>query len=96
MSLIMHSEPRDVSVFAAPTYYAGFDSPEVMAKFAEADAADPTGYIELMTEATTAMAEQAAADWLYLQPAISIGEADLLGVPKNTPSLALDLSTIAR
>lgn len=96
MSLIMHSEPRDVTAFAAPTYYAGYNSPEVMAKFAAADAADPTAYVELMKEATTTMAEDAAADWLYLQPAISLADADLLGVPKNTPSLALDLSTIAR
>jgi peptide/nickel transport system substrate-binding protein len=85
-----------VSVFAAATYYAGYDSPAVMAKFAEADAADPTSYTELMKEATRTMAEEAAADWLYLQPAISIADADLLGVPRNTPSLALDLSTIAR
>ena len=96
MSLIMHSEPRDVSVFAAATYYAGYDSPAVRAKFVEADAADPARYTELMKEATTKMAEEAAADWLYLQPAISIADADLLGVPRNTPSLALDLSTIAR
>ena len=96
MSLIMHSEPRDVTVFAAPTYYAGYDSPAVMEKFAEADAADPASYIELMKEATATMAEEAAADWLYLQPAISLADSDLLGVPKNTPSLALDLSTIAR
>jgi peptide/nickel transport system substrate-binding protein len=67
-----------------------------MAKFAVADAADATTYIELMKEATTTMAEEAAASWLYLQPAISLADADLLGVPKNTPSLALDLSTIAR
>jgi peptide/nickel transport system substrate-binding protein len=96
LSLIMHSEPRDVSVFAAPTYYAGYDSPAVMAKFAEADAADPAVYVELMKEATRTMAEEASANWLYLQPAISLADADLLGVPKNTPSLALDLSTIAR
>jgi peptide/nickel transport system substrate-binding protein len=96
LSLIMHSEPRDVSVFAAPTYYAGYDSPAVMAKFAEADAADPADYVELMKEATRTMAEEASANWLYLQPAISLADVDLLGVPKNTPSLALDLSTIAR
>ncbi|WP_104135438.1 ABC transporter substrate-binding protein [Cryobacterium sp. Y62] len=96
LSLIMHSEPRDVSVFAAPTYYAGYDSPAVMAKFAEADAADPAAYVALMKEATRTMAEEASANWLYLQPAISLADADLLGVPKNTPSLALDLSTIAR
>ena len=96
LSLIMHSEPRDVSVFAAPTYYAGYDSPVVMAKFAEADAADPDRYVELMKEATRTMAEDASANWLYLQPAISLADADLRGVPKNTPSLALDLSTIAR
>ena len=96
MSLIMHSEPRDITAFAAPTYYAGYNSPAVMAKFAAADAADPKAYVELMKEATTTMAEDAAADWLYLQPAISLADADLVGVPKNTPSLSLDLSTIAR
>ena len=96
MSLIMHSEPRDVTIFAVPSYYAGYDSPEVIAKFAQADTAGAATHVELMREATRTMTEEAAANWLYLQPAISLADADLLGVPKNSPSLALDLSTIAR
>jgi peptide/nickel transport system substrate-binding protein len=96
MSLISHSEPRDVTAFAQPTYYAGYDDPEVLALFAEADAADEATYVELMRDATRRMAEDAAADWLYLTPWITVADADLTGVPENAPSLSLDVTTIGR
>jgi len=96
MSIISHNEPRDITLFAAPTYYAGYNNPDVMSLFAQADAADPETSIDLMKEATTVMAEEAAADWLYLIPVVSVADADLTGVPLNAPTLSLDLSTIAR
>ena len=96
MSLISHSEPRDVTLFAQPTYYPGYDNPEVIAKFAQADAADEETYVQLMREATTQMAEDAAADWLYLTPWVTVAGADLTGIPANAPSLSLDVTTIGR
>lgn len=96
MSIIAHNEPRDVTLFASPDYYAGYKNPEVVALFAEADASDAEGYVEKMREATTIMAQDAAADWLYLNPVISVATTDLTGVPVNAPTLSLDLSTIAR
>jgi peptide/nickel transport system substrate-binding protein len=96
MSIIAHSEPRDVTAFAAPTYYAGYNNPDVMAEFAEADKSDEDTFVDMMKEATKTMAEDAAADWLYLNPNVSVADADLTGVPVNAPSLSLDLSTIGR
>ncbi|MBH0117486.1 ABC transporter substrate-binding protein [Salinibacterium sp. NG253] len=96
ISIIAHTEPRDISAFAAPTYYAGYDNPEVMALFAEADASDEATFVELMKEASATMAEEAAADWLFLNPNVTAADADLTGVPLNAPTLSFDLTTIAR
>lgn len=96
MSIIAHNEPRDVTLFASPDYYAGYNNPDVVALFAEADASDADSYVEKMRRATSTMAEDAAADWLYLNPVISVATSDLSGVPVNAPTLSLDLSTIAR
>jgi peptide/nickel transport system substrate-binding protein len=52
--------------------------------------------VEKMRQATSTMAEDAAADWLYLNPVISVATSDLSGVPVNAPTLSLDLSTITR
>jgi peptide/nickel transport system substrate-binding protein len=96
MSIIAHNEPRDVTLFASPDYYAGYSNPDVVALFAEADASDADTYVEKMRQATSTMAEDAAADWLYLNPVISVATSDLSGVPVNAPTLSLDLSTITR
>lgn len=97
MTIIAHSEPRDAVSFARPDYYPGYDNPEVMALFAEADAAvDEETYIELMRQATTAMAEDAVADWLFENPTIRAFSNDLSGVAENSVSLAFDLTTITR
>lgn len=97
MTIISHAEPRDASAFAAPTYYPGYDDPETMALFAEADAApDQDTYVELMREATTKMAEDAVADWLYENPTIRAFSNDISGVNENAISLAFDLTNITR
>jgi peptide/nickel transport system substrate-binding protein len=95
MSIIAHTEPRDVTAFAAPGYYAGYDNPAVQELFAEADASDYDSYVTLMKKATRTMAEDAAANWLYLQPQVTVANANLRGIPLNATTLSLDLSTLS-
>ncbi len=97
LSIITHAEPRDASNFAAKTYYPGYDNPEVTSLFSQADAAtSQSEYVSLMKKATKQMAVDAASDWLYEEPNLTVAKADLKGIPKNAPTLSLDFTTISR
>ncbi len=87
LSVIQHSEPRDITAFGDPTYYFGYDNPEVAALFTSADAADAATFVEQMGQAARTMAEDAAADWLFLFPLLVVADADLTGIPENQTSL---------
>jgi peptide/nickel transport system substrate-binding protein len=94
LSVIQHSEPRDLTNFGNPSYYFGYDNPEVTALFASADAADAETYVADMTTAARMIAEDAAADWLFLFPLIVVADSGLTGLGENQTSLSLDLGTV--
>ncbi|TQF68402.1 ABC transporter substrate-binding protein [Rhodococcus spelaei] len=96
MSVIQHSEPHDIATFGNPKFYWGYDNPAVTRLLAEADAADRTGYVAAMREVARTITDDAAADWLFLFPLLVVADADLTGLPRNSTSLALDLSRVRR
>jgi peptide/nickel transport system substrate-binding protein len=96
MSIIQHSEPRDISHFANPDYYFGYDSKEVRDLMTEADSGPPEGQVPAMQDAARQIAEDAAADWLFLFPQIAVADADLSGVPESAVEESFDVTGIAR
>jgi peptide/nickel transport system substrate-binding protein len=94
MTIVAHAEPRDIGSFADPAYYWHYDNAEFQALIREADAADPDQFVPLMEQAARILAEDAAADWLYVLPQLIVARAGLEGVPANQTSLAFDVTTI--
>lgn len=94
LSIINHAEPRDVATVFSKGYYTGYQNTAVQQQFVDADKASDAQYVALMKQATRQVAEDAAADWLWLSPCVSIADAALTNVPQNQTSLSLDLSTI--
>ncbi len=97
MSIVAHVEPRDVPpLFGDPTYYLGYDNPEVVQLLADADAGTPEEQVTIMQEVARTLSEDAAADWLFLLPNLVVADADITGLPENAIGEALDLTIIAR
>jgi peptide/nickel transport system substrate-binding protein len=96
MSLIAHVEPRDITTFADPEYYWGYDSPEFQGLIAQAQAADEQESVELLQQAARTLAEDAAADWLFLLPSLIVAEKDVQGLPVNRVSESFDLTGVSR
>jgi peptide/nickel transport system substrate-binding protein len=97
MSIISHVEPRDIgAMYGNPDYYFRYDSQEVRDRLAEADAGTVDEQVEATREAARVVAEDAAADWLFLQPNLIVAVSDVAGLPENRVGEAFDLTTISR
>jgi peptide/nickel transport system substrate-binding protein len=96
MSIVSHVEPRDIGIFGNPDYYFRYDSQQVRDLLTEADAGTPDEQVEAMKQVARTIAEDAAADWLFLQPNLIVAAADVQGLPQNRVSESFDLTTISR
>ena len=95
MTIVAHVEPRDLGAFANPDYYWGYDNPTFQELIAKADAGSPEEQVATLKEAARILADDAAADWLFLLPNLIITTPEISGVQANQISLAFDLTTIA-
>ncbi len=95
MTIIAHVEPHDISNFANPEYYWHYDNPAFTELIAEADVAPVEEQVDLMKEAARILAEDAAADWLFLLPNLVITTTDVSGIQVNGTGLSFDLTTVA-
>lgn len=97
MSIVAHVEPRDMAaVFGDPEYYTRYGKPEFRELLSEADRAAPEEQATLMKEAARMLAEDAAADWLFLLPNLIVAEADVTGLPENAISESFDVTDLGR
>jgi peptide/nickel transport system substrate-binding protein len=95
MSLISHVEARDIATFADPTYYWRYDNPRVRELLAAAETGDKRAEIDNMKQLARTLAEDAAADWLFLLPNIMVADQHVAGLPKNLVGEALDLTALS-
>ncbi len=95
LTIVAHVETRDIGQFANPKYYWRYDNKAFQTLIADADAAPPTQFDVLMKQAAKVLADDAAADWLWLMPNLLVARTGLSGIPANATSLSFDLTTIA-
>jgi peptide/nickel transport system substrate-binding protein len=96
MSIIAHVEPRDLGAVFNAKYYTRYDDPTLQQALAAADAGDEATQVSEMKKAARRLAEQGAADWLFLIPNLMVADKDLKGLPQNAITESLDLSTLSR
>jgi peptide/nickel transport system substrate-binding protein len=96
MSIISHVEPRDIAIFGDPDYYFGYDDAELQGLLASADSAAPEKQVSDLKRAARILAEDAAADWLFLFPYLVVADAEVKGLPENGISESFDVTTVSR
>ncbi|MBI4901454.1 MAG: ABC transporter substrate-binding protein [Actinobacteria bacterium] len=95
MTIVAHVEPRDLVKWANPKYYWHYNNPAFQALVKQADAGSSDDYVRLMKQAAKMLADDAAADWLFLLPNLIVTTSKVTGVGQNATSLSFDLTTIA-
>jgi peptide/nickel transport system substrate-binding protein len=96
MSIISHVEPRDIVTFGDPDYYWQYDNPEVQQLLDEADSGDEDTQIANLQQVARTIAEDAAADWLFMLPNLIVATPDVSGLPENRVGEAFDLTNLSR
>ena len=96
MSIVAHVEPRDLAQYGNPEYYWGNDSPEVAPILAQADAEpDAETRNDLYGTVLETITANAADNWLFVLPALSVIETGVTGYEADLPGLSLDVTNLA-
>ncbi len=95
LTIVSHTEPADINIYARPDYYFGYDKPEFATLMADLDRAiDPAQRSALTKQAEEMIARDYVNAYLFQMAKTSVAKAGLEGLWKNAPTPANDLSGV--
>ena len=93
MTIIGHSEPRDIGVYGNPDYYYHYDNPEVQQLLADIETtSDETEQMTLYRNVARTVAEDAVNVWVFSPPYLVAAQENLYGYWQDQPTVAIDLT----
>ncbi|KAA5604992.1 ABC transporter substrate-binding protein [Roseospira marina] len=96
MTIVAHTEPLDIDVYARDGYYFGYKNPTFNGLIATLDeTTDPVKRAELYRQAQTRLAEDAVNGFLFQLPKQGVWDARLHGLWHNSPVQANDLTGVS-
>jgi peptide/nickel transport system substrate-binding protein len=96
LTIVAHTEPMDIGIYARPDYYFGYDSAAFRDVIAALEAAtDPAEQTRLMREAQRMIADDAVNAFLFQLPRTGVANARLAGLWENSPHPANDLTGVS-
>jgi peptide/nickel transport system substrate-binding protein len=96
LSMVNHTEARDFGNWANPSYYFGYDNPEVQRLYAASLATtDQTEKDADLAKAAKIVSEDAAAEWLYTATTTTAVRDGVTGFPFDSTTTRLDLADLA-
>lgn len=95
LTIVSHTEPNDIDIFARKDYYFGYDNPAFDKVVAGLNGtSDPAQRTKLYQQAQKILADDAAAGFLFELPKIGVWDAKLEGMWENAPIQANDLTKV--
>jgi peptide/nickel transport system substrate-binding protein len=96
-TIMTHVNQRDLVWYGDPGFYWRYDNPQVRAwvKGSEA-AATPQEQTDLLKKVARQISEDAASDWLYLDPAIKVASTAVSGYQKNNTTDSFYVAPIVK
>ncbi|QAY69337.1 ABC transporter substrate-binding protein [Xylanimonas protaetiae] len=95
MSVIQHSEARDLLTVFSHDYYLGYDDSVVAPLAAAADAGSPQEYVDGMRRVARQIVDDAGGIVLYLAPTLIVADPALTGIQPNAVTESMDLTRLA-
>lgn len=95
MSVIQHSEARDLLTVFRKDYYLGYDDSVIAPIAAAADAGTPEEYVAGMKRVARQIVEDAGGVVLYLAPTLIVADKALEGIQPNAVTESMDLTKLA-
>ncbi len=95
LTIVSHTEPMDINIYARPDYYFQYDNPEIQEVMAELDVtADPAERSELLKQAQRIIAEDFVNVYLFQLAKTGVANAKIEGLWENSPTQANDLTGV--
>ena len=95
LTIVSHTEPMDIGIYARPDYYFQYDNPDFQALMKELNATtDPARRTELLQKAQRIIAEDYVNGYLFQLPALTVAKAGVRGLWANAPTQATDLTAV--
>ena len=95
LTIVSHTEPFDIGIYARPEYYFQYDNPDFQALMTELNATtDPAMRTELLAKAQTMIAEDYVNGYLFQLAALTVAKAGINGLWANAPTAATDLTGV--
>jgi peptide/nickel transport system substrate-binding protein len=95
LSIVSHTEPMDISIYADPEYYFQYDNPEFQALMDTLNATtDPATRSALLADAQTTISEDYVNGYLFQLAVPTVAKAGLNGLWLNQPTAAVDLTGV--
>tara|TARA_R110000787_G_scaffold116247_4_gene226360 strand:+ start:216 stop:1646 length:1431 start_codon:yes stop_codon:yes gene_type:complete len=95
LTIVSHTEPMDIGVYANPDYYFQYDNPDFQKLIANLNkTTDPDMRTQMLGEAQKIIAEDYVNAYLFQLAAITVAKAGVKGLWSNAPTQATDLTAV--
>lgn len=95
LTIVSHTEPFDIGIYARKDYYFQYDSAEFQTLFAMLESAvEPAERVSLTHALQRAIADDYVNGFLFQLPRLGVENASLKGLWKNSPTQANDLTGV--
>ena len=95
LTIVSHTEPFDIGIYARPDYYFQYDSPEFRETMSALDRSNDAGERRaLAIRAQRIIAEDHVNGFLFQLPQISVVDAGVAGMWVNAPTQATDMTAV--
>jgi len=96
LTIVSHTEPMDINIYARPDYYFQYDSPEFREMMTALDrATDPAERSAILAAAQKKIADDYVNGYLFQLARTGVADARLRGLWANAPTQANDLTGVS-
>ncbi|WP_040609826.1 ABC transporter substrate-binding protein [Pseudooceanicola batsensis] len=95
LTVISHTEPLDINIYARPDYYFQYDNAEFQKLMEEVGVeSDPDKRSEMFRQAQTTIAEDYVNAYLFQLPLLTVAKTGVEGLWENAPTQAADMTAV--
>lgn len=95
LTIVSHTEPMDINIYARPDYYFGYAKPEFVALMDRlTGTTDAAARSEILKAAQTMIAEDFVNGYLFQLAKTGVANAKIEGLWENAPTQATDLTAV--
>lgn len=96
LTIVSHTEPMDIGIYANPDYYFQYDNPEFQVLMAKlTGTTDPDMRTAMLQDAQRIIAADYVNGFLFQLAALSVAKAGVQGLWANAPTQATDLTAVS-